>query len=149
MIRRRDCEQLQAFWEQLKTSYSLLTKPERDIRLLVTPLSYTIGVMSGLLAPGAGNIGNVPGFEHFQADIVNLSDTLAVIDRFVILRNFVQHIAGDLALDLHYFVGHIADADLFRSNLVSGEIRKANQSTAALRAVKAAFEAEKAKLAKP
>jgi hypothetical protein len=139
---RRAADQLQAFWEQLKTSYALLTKPEHDIGLFLGQLSYAIGVMSGLVDLASTNANEViPGFEHFQADVVNLGDILAVMNRFVILHNFVQHIESDLAVDLHFFVGHLGKT-------LPVDVRTANENTAALKAVKVAFELEKANLDK-
>jgi hypothetical protein len=119
---------------------SLLSKSQH-FSFFLGGLTFTIGEAARFVERvNESIVDQIPEFEGFAGDFVNLSDVAATMDKFERLHNFVQQIAADIAMDLHCFVRHLAMT-------VSGDIRKADVSTAHLRALKTEFEKARHNLA--
>lgn len=110
--------------------YEVITTKSQPLSFFLGSLAYSIGVMSDFAEE---IVKKLPEFENFAGDFGNLSDVVNLMDQFEQLHSFVQHITPDVALDLHFFVRHLATT-------VNDEIEKANASTVNLRELKKAFD---------
>jgi hypothetical protein len=136
---RRDYERLEAFWEQLKEFYRITLSEDRPIGLPLGSFAYSLGLVSRLVDRVPVIEAKIPELKHFPGDLVNVSDVLAIMDKFEMLHNLVQNITPNLAKDLNCFISYL-------SHTLDKDVRRAMAGTAAMTALKDRFERETAAL---
>lgn len=129
----RTYDEVQSFWEQLRTTYVEVAKDGSNLTVYVGGLAFMVGAITSFA--DRAELRHVPGLEAFAGDVVKLSDIVGLMGRYQRARIDWDRFWVESSFVMNTFLGQLAQT-------VVRQAADVRQSTAKLNALAARFRDE-------